>query len=136
MARPRLLVLTLACLLGSACGSSSQKAASTTDATSASPCASQHGPERYHGGIVSIALRPFPDGPALVVTSMQDTFVNAVNAVPVPMPEPIAQPATCCPTGGFVELGLSDGYRVVYGPCRLPPGIESAREKIAAIPNI
>jgi hypothetical protein len=85
---------------------------------------------------VSIALKPFPEGPALVVTSMQDTFVSAVNAVPVPMPEPVEQPATCCATGGFVELGLSDGYRVVYGPCRLPSGIESAREQISAIPNI
>ena len=58
VARPRIVVLTLACLLASACGSSGQKAASTSAATSA-PCSSQHGPERYHGGIVSIALSRF-----------------------------------------------------------------------------
>jgi hypothetical protein len=84
---------------------------------------------------VSIALKPFPDGPSLVVTSMQDIFVTAVNALPVPLPEPVEQPATCCATGRLVQLRLSDGYDVVYGPCRLPAGIETARVKIAAIPN-
>jgi hypothetical protein len=84
---------------------------------------------------VSIALKPFPDGPSLVVTSMQDIFVTAVNALPVPLPEPVEQPATCCATGSVVELGLSDGYRVIYGPCRLPATIETARAKIAAIPK-
>ena len=72
---------------------------------------------------------------SLVVTSMQDIFDTAVNALPVPLPEPVEQPVTCCATGGSVELGLSDGYHVVYGPCRLPPTIETARDKIAAIPN-
>ena len=131
----RIALLTLAFLFVAACSSSGHTGASTSDVSSLSGCPVQHGPERYHGGIVSIALRPWPKGPNLVVTSTQDTFIRAVAALPVPLPEPVAQPSACCPTGNVVDLGLSDGYHAVYGPCRLPPKIESARVQIAAIPG-
>jgi hypothetical protein len=87
--------------------------------------------------VVGVATYPWPEGPGPVAAgktanpSAEMISLDLITpAIPANLPAPLRQPAhprlsRDCPQGGaIVEVALSDGRTISYGPCRRPAAIE------------
>jgi hypothetical protein len=91
-----------------------------------------------HGGIRSLQLVPFPEGPnsplferpPVPQGSLPLTAVEA--SIPNPLPAPSWQGFTCG-MGGNLEVTFADGETVSYGPCKKPTSIERLRQRMLAV---
>jgi hypothetical protein len=81
-----------------------------------------------HGGIQSLQLVPFPEGPdsPLFEREPSDASVplSAVSSsIPDPLPAPRWQGLTCGMGGDLVVI-FADGTSVRHGPCKRPESID------------
>ena len=90
-----------------------------------------------HGGIRSLQLVPFPEGPNSPLfertsTSEGSLSLSAVERyIPDPLPAPSSQ-GFMCDMGGNLEVTFADGEQVSYGPCKRPPSIDLLWERMIA----
>ena len=91
-----------------------------------------------HGGIESLQLGPFPEGPNSPLfedppAPASSVPLSAVEAyVPDPLPAPRWQ-GIACRMGGNLDVTFVDGGTVSYGPCKKPASIERLREAMLEV---
>jgi hypothetical protein len=78
--------------------------------------------------VVSVYIQPVPEGPALEFRRGQPypPLLAIERYIPTPLPAPAWQ-GFSCGGGSDVVLGLADGRRITYGPCRWPSSIQRLR---------
>ena len=91
-----------------------------------------------HGGIESLQLVPFPEGPYSPLFEDPPAPASSVplSAVEADVPDPLPAPrwqGVACRMGGNLEVTFVDGKTVSYGPCRKPASIERLRESMLAV---
>lgn len=93
-----------------------------------------------HGGIESLQLVPFPEGPDSPLferTPAHDGSVplsTVVDEIPDPLPAPRWQGLTCG-MGGNLVVTFADGQSVTYGPCKRPASIDRLWDSMIAALN-
>jgi hypothetical protein len=93
-----------------------------------------------HGGIRSLQLVPFPEGPNSPLfepppVSQGSLPLTAVEAsIPDPLPAPSWQ-GFMCKMGGNLEVTFEDGEGVSYGPCERPASIDRLWGRMIAAMN-
>jgi hypothetical protein len=92
-----------------------------------------------HGGIRSLQLVPFPEGPNSPLferTPAEGSLsLSAVKrSIPDPLPAPLWQ-GFMCNMGGNLEVTFEDGEEVSYGPCKRPASIDRLWERMIAAIN-
>jgi hypothetical protein len=91
-----------------------------------------------HGGIQSLQLVPFPEGPNSPLfeappVSRESLPLTAVEgSIPDPLPAPSWQ-GLMCDMGGNLNVTFADGKTVSYGPCKKPTSIERLRQRMLAV---
>lgn len=81
-----------------------------------------------HGGIQSLQLVPFPEGPNSPLFERNPSggsvpLSTVLRFVPDPLPRPRWQGLTCG-MGGDLVVTFADGTSVSYGPCKRPDSID------------
>jgi hypothetical protein len=89
-----------------------------------------------HGGIRSLQLVPFPEGPDSPLFEREPSEVSVPlsavsSSIPDPFPAPRWQGLTCT-MGGDLVVTFGDGSTVAYGPCKRPAQIERLRTAMIA----
>jgi hypothetical protein len=91
-----------------------------------------------HGGIESLQLVPFPEGPnsPLFEDPPAPTSSLPLSTVEGSIPEPLPAPrwqGIACNMGGDLEVTFADGETVSYGPCKKPASIERLRQRMLEV---
>ena len=93
-----------------------------------------------HGGIESLQLVPFPEGPDSPLFERAPAgdgsvpLSTVVDAIPDPLPAPRWQGLTCG-RGGNLIVTFADGQSVSYGPCRRPASIDRLWDSMIVASN-
>lgn len=90
-----------------------------------------------HGGIRSLQLVPFPEGPDSPLFERTPAAEGSMplsaveRSIPDPLPAPLWQ-GLMCGQGGNLVVTFDDGGRVSYGPCKRPRSIDRLWERMIA----
>jgi hypothetical protein len=93
-----------------------------------------------HGGIESLQLAPFPEGPNSPLFEEPPApdsslpLSAVVEYIPDPLPAPRWQ-GVACDIGGDLVVKFADGETVSYGPCKKPMSIQRLGERMIIVLN-
>jgi hypothetical protein len=93
-----------------------------------------------HGGIESLQLVPFPEGPNSPLFEDPPAPASSVplSAVEEYIPDPLPAPrwqGVACNIGGDLVVTFADGETVSYGPCKKPTSIQRLGERMIIVLN-
>jgi hypothetical protein len=116
------------------CTSSQPRPSPSTSPTPPASASLSIPPTHGLGDIVEIYAAPWPEGPNPVVAEPgapmghgKVPLESVLSLVPQPFPE---NPTQTCENRAIVEFTFRDGSSLRYGPCALPPSMESLRLKL------